>query len=125
MINAEKNTTIQPQHTRRKKSHWTFLVPPASPTPTTAPTMLCVEETGITITEAVTTSKKAASSAQAPREGERMVIFPGGYFHTCHEVLAKDMLYLKDHFKDTSFLLTIVYIKRGTLTFHALDIPVQ
>ena len=36
---ARKNMTTHPVQTRRRNSHWMFLMPPTSPTPNTSPTM--------------------------------------------------------------------------------------
>ena len=49
-------------------------IPLAKPTPITAPTAICVVETGIPVREAITTVAAAANSAENPRVGISSVI---------------------------------------------------
>ena len=50
-------------------------IPRASPTPNTAPTSVCVVDTGMPVPEATTTVVAAANSAAKPRLGVSSVIF--------------------------------------------------
>ena len=49
-------------------------IPLAKPTPITAPTTICIVETGIPVREAITTVAAAANSAENPRVGTSSVI---------------------------------------------------
>jgi hypothetical protein len=65
--------STQPVQTWNSINQLTFFTPLTKPTPETAPTMHCVDETGMERKDAVTTVKEAANSAHAPREGDNLV----------------------------------------------------
>ena len=50
-------------------------IPRAMPTPITAPTAICVVDTGIAVRDAITTVNAAATVAQKPLVGVNAVIF--------------------------------------------------
>jgi hypothetical protein len=72
-VTAIKNMATHPKQTFKRKNQSTLEKPLTKPTPDTAPTMHWVDETGMERKEAVTTVNEAASSAQAPREGDNLV----------------------------------------------------
>ena len=69
------NVTIQDVKIVPTDLRFTVLIPSTSPMPITAPTSVCVVETGISNWLAITTVRAAASCAAKPLVGVNVTIF--------------------------------------------------